>query len=76
MNIGKSKLKDPIAVSPHVLDRLKKFGPWRSLVARLTGGQKVAGSNPVGPTFKVLTSKDLGKRTLWSARIIYFSVYY
>ena len=26
------------------------FGPWRSLVARLTGGQEVVGSNPAGPT--------------------------
>ena len=25
-------------------------GTWRSLAARLTGGQKVAGSNPVVPT--------------------------
>ena len=25
-------------------------GAWRSLVARLTGGQEVAGSNPVAPT--------------------------
>src|SRR5690606_22523336 len=25
-------------------------GPWRSLVARLTGGQEVVGSNPAGPT--------------------------
>ena len=25
-------------------------GLWRSLVARLSGGQKVAGSNPVSPT--------------------------
>src|SRR4051794_9334608 len=25
-------------------------GLWRSLVARLTGGQKVAGSSPVSPT--------------------------
>ena len=25
-------------------------GTWRSLVARLTGGQEVAGSNPVVPT--------------------------
>ena len=32
------------------------FGMWRSLVAHLTGGQGVAGSNPVIPTnkFKVL----------------------
>lgn len=26
------------------------FGVWRSLVARLTGGQKAAGSSPVTPT--------------------------
>jgi hypothetical protein len=26
------------------------FGAWRSLVAHLTGGQGVAGSNPVAPT--------------------------
>ena len=26
------------------------FGLWRSLVAHLTGGQGVAGSNPVNPT--------------------------
>src|SRR4029079_15716214 len=26
------------------------FGVWRSLVAHLTGGQGVAGSNPVSPT--------------------------
>src|SRR4051794_37808957 len=26
------------------------FGLWRSLVAHLTGGQGVAGSNPVSPT--------------------------
>ena len=27
-----------------------RFGAWRSSVARLSGGQKVAGSNPVAPT--------------------------
>jgi hypothetical protein len=27
-------------------------GLWRSLVAHLTGGQVVAGSNPVSPTKK------------------------
>ena len=26
------------------------IGAWRSLVAHLTGGQGVAGSNPVAPT--------------------------
>ena len=33
-----------------------KNGTWRSLVARLTGGQEVAGSNPVVPTKKEVTS--------------------
>ena len=39
-------------------------GAWRSLVARLTGGQEVGGSNPLAPTiifkgFKgLLTSKQ------------------
>ena|GEM_PF-4895394 len=28
----------------------RRSGAWRSLVARLTGGQEVAGSNPVAPT--------------------------
>ena len=32
-------------------DRLRnRVGAWRSLVAHLTGGQEVAGSNPVAPT--------------------------
>ncbi len=31
-------------------DNLQDNGAWRSLVARLTGGQEVAGSNPVAPT--------------------------
>ncbi len=30
------------------------FGVWRSLVARLTGGQEVVGSNPAIPTFEFL----------------------
>ncbi len=30
--------------------RLPEIGIWRSLVARLTGGQKVVGSNPAIPT--------------------------
>lgn len=29
-----------------------RFGTWRSLVAHLTGGQGVAGSNPVVPTIE------------------------
>ena len=32
------------------------FGAWRSLVAHLTGGQGVAGSNPVAPT--ILSEND------------------
>src|SRR5690606_30121285 len=35
-------------------------GLWRSLVAHLTGGQVVAGSNPVSPTAK--TPSDLGRK--------------
>jgi hypothetical protein len=34
------------------------FGLWRSLVAHLTGGQVVAGSNPVSPT--IVMSQDIG----------------
>jgi hypothetical protein len=33
-----------------ILPTEKIFGMWRSLVAHLTGGQGVAGSNPVIPT--------------------------
>ena len=29
---------------------MKKFGPWRSLVARLLGVQEVVSSNLAGPT--------------------------
>lgn len=29
---------------------VKPFGVWRSLVARLTGGQKVVGAEPATPT--------------------------
>gem|GEM_PF-3389563 len=32
-------------------DLKEVIGTWRSLVARLTGGQEVAGSNPVVPIF-------------------------
>ena len=31
----------------------ERFGVWRSLVARTTGGREVAGSNPVTPIKKV-----------------------
>ena len=33
-----------------VVGQLFRIGMWRSLVAHLTGGQGVAGSNPVIPT--------------------------
>ncbi len=33
---------------------LDVYGLWRSLVARLTGGQEVAGSNPASPTLTSL----------------------
>jgi uncharacterized protein len=34
------------------------YGVWRSLVARLTGGQEVVGSNPVAPIMKILVISD------------------
>ena len=34
-------------------------GTWRSLVARLTGGQEVASSNLVVPTAESLSSKEV-----------------
>ncbi len=33
--------------------RESRVGAWRSLVAHLTGGQGVAGSNPVAPTISI-----------------------
>ena len=41
------RYSDPVAAPAAVAD-----GLWRSLVAHLTGGQGVAGSNPVSPTMK------------------------
>ena len=37
-------------------------GPWRSLVACLTGGQEVAGSSPAGPT-QILGASGADRRT-------------
>src|SRR6185503_11544071 len=46
--------QSPLAVAPQPARRaaspLGPNGAWRSLVAHLTGGQGVAGSNPVAPT--------------------------
>ena len=36
-----------------------RTGMWRSLVAHLTGGQGVAGSNPVIPTKSNLRTREL-----------------
>ena len=41
-----------VSGEPWGYHRWQRHGAWRSLVARLTGGQKVAGSNPVAPIFK------------------------
>ena len=43
---------------------------WRSLVARLTGGQKVAGSIPVTPIYKALCSWMLRKASFCANRPI------
>src|SRR5207302_9099039 len=43
----------PYEITPATFaDTLPRHGLWRSLVAHLTGGQGVAGSNPVSPTFR------------------------
>src|SRR5689334_14778789 len=52
------------------------IGLWRSLVAHLTGGQGVAGSNPVSPTdgtagqrpFPSLAGAASARRQAWLAR--------
>ncbi len=38
----------------------RQLGLWRSLVAHLTGGQVVAGSNPVSPTEKTRSDQCQG----------------
>lgn len=38
--------------------KLPLYGVWRSLVARLTGGQEVVGSNPVAPIMNILVISD------------------
>ena len=52
----------PCALSARMLIffllRLSSNGWWRSLVAHLTGGQGVAGSNPVHPTRKAEVGGD------------------
>ena len=45
-------------------------GPWRSLVARFTGGEEVVGSNPAGPT---TTQPSLGNHLLAMTGIKIFS---
>ena len=49
-------------------------GAWRSSVARLSGGQKVAGSNPVAPTIiiKLIYNKI---NTLQSFCKVFFAIY-
>jgi hypothetical protein len=42
-----------VSFAPPVRASEFKNGLWRSLVAHLTGGQGVAGSNPVSPTHRV-----------------------
>ena len=52
MGVAPSGLKSArIKPNPH--------GLWRSLAARLTGGQEVAGSNPASPT-NVCTAVNAG----------------
>ena len=48
-----------------------KFGLWRSLVARPSGGRKVAGSSPASPTIFKTVRTDLvaGGLAYWEIRI-------
>ena len=49
----------------------RKNGVWRSLVARLTGGQEAAGSNPVTPSQReIVVYSDLIAFTLMIATIV------
>ena len=45
-----TKLKNNSIINK--VDIISYIGAWRSLVARLTGGQEAAGSSPVAPTNK------------------------
>ena len=47
-----------------------RFGWWRSLVAHLTGGQGVAGSNPVHPTRKFRASARALARLLFAYNVL------
>src|SRR3954451_7057308 len=52
-----SKLLVPVRVRSPALGRAsvsQSHGAWRSLVAHSAGGRKVAGSNPVAPTRRIV----------------------
>ena len=53
--------------------RVSLFGAWRSLVAHLTGGQVVAGSNPAVPTNSL--SLDLRVSLYESIKYCLYSIY-
>ena len=66
---GASTSRFSMRVVPEVVSfsalRRECHGLWRSLVAHLTGGQVVAGSNPVSPTEKSLVSEMLTRLFLY-----------
>ena len=51
------RIRPTVPISP----KLPKPGRGAAWIARLTGGQKVAGSNPVAPTCKAFRSNELRK---------------
>ena len=57
---------------PYKARSRKGRGAWRSLVAHLTGGQGVAGSNPVAPTIPRFFQAGEGRATnvKWAFRVV------
>ena len=66
LNIEEIKVGSDFA-TPTTID---PYGMWRSLVAHTHGVRGVAGSNPVIPTSRCLTSENLGVLFLIQVKFI------
>ena len=49
----------------------RQFGLWRSLVAHLTGGQGVAGSNPVSPTRELAGERPYAEESVSGLSLVF-----